>query len=100
MAVCSWEYDPWWELADDRWVTEHRSILVRLDVECRALTDAEALDRYWEGCLDRGGPSRWASATTPVSCGSTSLSARQPERRCRDREREALGPGRSAGRAR
>jgi hypothetical protein len=70
VAVCCWEHDLWWELADDRWVTEHRSILVRLGVERRAHTDTEALDRYWEGCLDRGGPSRGASATTPVSCGA------------------------------
>lgn len=49
VAVCSWEQDLWWELADEAWVAEHQAILERLEVDRRPLTSEEALDRYWEG---------------------------------------------------
>jgi hypothetical protein len=49
VAVCSWERDLWWELADEGWVKEHRAILERLEVDCRALSAEEALDRWWQG---------------------------------------------------
>jgi hypothetical protein len=49
VAVCAWEHELWWELADLDWVTDHQGVLERLGVRHRALSAEEAFERVWAG---------------------------------------------------
>lgn len=49
VAVCAWEQDLWWELAEMDWVSKHQGVLERLGVNHRVLDDEEVFERFWEG---------------------------------------------------